>query len=382
MTTAGNLNPTPNATALTPATLAAGGADFVLTVRGSGFIPGSTVQWNGSPRLTTFVSATTLTAKIYASDIAAAGTVHVSVASPGPGGGPSAELTFAVTGGSVPPAGQLALTPSSLTFASQAVGTDSAAQAVTLQNTGQSDIHGLAIAVSGPDASKFSTTSTCSTALAASASCQVNVVFSPQSAGGASASLSVTSSASGSAQTVSLSGAASQSAFTVAPPPNGSGTTTVISGQTADYSLVLTPVAGYSGTLTLNCDGLPAHAACTFTPSSLTIANGSSANFTVTISTTDAQANGFSDPFRETGPFLGLCLLPLWWKARKPRRTVLLGMLCALLLVASTGCGGKSSSTPTPTPSALKVAPGTYTVQVLATDGVTTSKTPLSLIVQ
>jgi hypothetical protein len=382
MTTAGNLNPTPNATALTPATLAAGGADFVLTVRGSGFIPGSTVQWNGSPRLTTFVSATTLTAKIYASDIAAAGTVHVSVASPGPGGGPSAELTFAVTGGSVPPAGQLALTPSSLTFASQAVGTDSAVQAVTLQNTGQSDIHGLAIAVSGPDASKFSTTSTCTAALAASASCQVNVVFSPQSAGSASASLSVTSSASGSAQTVSLSGAASQSAFTVAPPPNGSGTTTVISGQTADYNLVLTPVAGYSGTLTLTCGGLPAHAACTFTPPSLTIAKGSPTNFTVAISTTDTQANGFSVLFRGTGPLLGLCLLPLWWKARKPRRTVVLGMLCTLLLVASTGCGGKSSSTPTPTPSALKVAPGTYTVQVLATDGVTTSKTPLSLIVQ
>jgi trimeric autotransporter adhesin len=199
-------------------------------------------------------------------------------------------------------------------------------------------------------------------------------------AGSASASLSVTSSASGSAQTVSLSGTASQSAFTVAPPPNGSGTTTVKSGQTADYNLVLTPVAGYSGTLTLNCGGLPAHAACTFTPPSLTIANGSPANFTVAISTTDAQANGFSITFRGTGPLLGLCLLPLWWKARKPRRTAVLWILCTLLL-AALGCGGKSS-TPTPTPSALKVAPGTYTVQVLATDGVTTSKTLLSLIVQ
>jgi hypothetical protein len=44
--------------------------------------------------------------------------------------------------------------------------------------------------------------------------------------------------------------------------------------------------------------------------------------------------------------------------------------------------GGKSSSTTTPTPSALKVAPATYSVQLVATDEVTTSKMPPSLIVQ
>ncbi len=35
-------------------------ADFTLTVTGSGFVAGSTVEWNGSPRSTTVVSATQL----------------------------------------------------------------------------------------------------------------------------------------------------------------------------------------------------------------------------------------------------------------------------------------------------------------------------------
>jgi IPT/TIG domain-containing protein len=47
-----------------------GGPGFMLTVNGAGFVngsgsvPGSVVKWNGSPRATTFVSATQLTAAI------------------------------------------------------------------------------------------------------------------------------------------------------------------------------------------------------------------------------------------------------------------------------------------------------------------------------
>jgi hypothetical protein len=67
--------------------LAFGRADFTLTVTGTGFVPGSTVEWNGTPRVTTFVSATELTAVVYASDIAAPGAQQIVVASPGPGAG-------------------------------------------------------------------------------------------------------------------------------------------------------------------------------------------------------------------------------------------------------------------------------------------------------
>ena len=65
-------NPSPAITTLSPASAAAGGAAFTLTVDGSNFVPASVVQWNGNSRTTTFVSASQLTAQILAGDIARA----------------------------------------------------------------------------------------------------------------------------------------------------------------------------------------------------------------------------------------------------------------------------------------------------------------------
>jgi hypothetical protein len=71
---------------LVPDATAPGGAGFTLTVNGAGFVAASVVNWNGSPRATTFVSKSQLTAIIRASDIATASTAAVTVVSPGPGG--------------------------------------------------------------------------------------------------------------------------------------------------------------------------------------------------------------------------------------------------------------------------------------------------------
>src|SRR5216683_791054 len=49
----------------------------------------SVVNWNGSPRATTFVSSAQLTAQISAADIATTGTASVTVFNPTPGGGMS-----------------------------------------------------------------------------------------------------------------------------------------------------------------------------------------------------------------------------------------------------------------------------------------------------
>jgi hypothetical protein len=46
---------------LVPDATAPGGPAFTLTVNGAGFVAGSVVNWNGSPRATTFVSSTKLT---------------------------------------------------------------------------------------------------------------------------------------------------------------------------------------------------------------------------------------------------------------------------------------------------------------------------------
>lgn len=90
-------NPVPAITGLTPSSVAAGSTAFSMTVFGSGFVPSSTVRWNGSNRATTYVSPTQLEAAVAAADVVTAGTRTVTVFSPTPGGGTSGNFTFTVT---------------------------------------------------------------------------------------------------------------------------------------------------------------------------------------------------------------------------------------------------------------------------------------------
>lgn len=70
-------------TSLSPNGATAGGPAFTLTVNGSGFVSGATVQWNGSPLSTSFVNGTQLTAEVPGSQIANAGSASVTVVNPG-----------------------------------------------------------------------------------------------------------------------------------------------------------------------------------------------------------------------------------------------------------------------------------------------------------
>jgi hypothetical protein len=67
---------------------------FALTVNGSNFVNGSVVNWNGSPRVTTFGSSALLTASILAADTAFPGTARVSVSN---GSAPSNTMFFTMT---------------------------------------------------------------------------------------------------------------------------------------------------------------------------------------------------------------------------------------------------------------------------------------------
>jgi hypothetical protein len=64
---------------LVPDAAKPGGTAFVLTVNGTGFVSGSVVKWNGSPRATTLVSRSQLKATILSSDIVKPGTASVTV---------------------------------------------------------------------------------------------------------------------------------------------------------------------------------------------------------------------------------------------------------------------------------------------------------------
>jgi subtilisin family serine protease len=91
-----SVNPTPIATSLSPSAAMAGGSALTVTVNGSKFVAGSVVRWNGSSRATTFVSSTQLRASIGAGDIATSGTAIVTVFTPAPGGGTSADVPFTI----------------------------------------------------------------------------------------------------------------------------------------------------------------------------------------------------------------------------------------------------------------------------------------------
>jgi hypothetical protein len=89
-----NQNPAATLSGPSPSAITHGSGNIVLTITGSGFIPGAAVNWNGAYRTTTFVDAGHLTVAIPASDLAAAGSATITVANPGAVA--SAPLTFTI----------------------------------------------------------------------------------------------------------------------------------------------------------------------------------------------------------------------------------------------------------------------------------------------
>src|SRR5258708_36962018 len=90
-------NPVPTITSLSPNSVAAGSTTFTLIVTGTNFLSSSMVQWNASARPTMVASGTQVQAQISAADVAASGSVNVTVLNPSPGGGTSSAASFAIS---------------------------------------------------------------------------------------------------------------------------------------------------------------------------------------------------------------------------------------------------------------------------------------------
>jgi hypothetical protein len=88
------VNPAPTLTSLSSTSATHGGKAFTLTLTGTNFVTGSTVMFGSATPVTTFVSASSLTAAVTAADIAAKGAVNVTVV--GPGGSTTSAITFTV----------------------------------------------------------------------------------------------------------------------------------------------------------------------------------------------------------------------------------------------------------------------------------------------
>jgi len=98
------------------------------------------------------------------------------------------------------------VSPSSLSFSNQVIGTTSASQTVTLTNN-QSTALGIAgIAFSGTNSSDFAETDNCVGSVAAGVNCSINVTFTPAALGSRAGSLEIANNISGNPLSIPLTG--------------------------------------------------------------------------------------------------------------------------------------------------------------------------------
>ena len=212
------------------------------------------------------------------------------------------------------------LAPTSLTFVGQVVGSTSAAQPVTLTNTGSSALSITSIAVSGD----FAQLNTCGSSVAPGTACTISVTFTPTALGNRYGTVTITDNAANSPQTVLLAGdglpvpVVSLSVTSLTFSSQSLGTTsapqTVTLSNTGSSALTIASIVSIGDFAQLNTCGtsLAAGASCainvTFTPTaagsrtgSITITDnaasspqivslgGSGADFKVSVSPTSAS---------------------------------------------------------------------------------------------
>ncbi len=284
----------------------------------------------------------------------------------------------ALTGTGASPTGTLTGTA---TFTSQNVGTTSAAQALTLTNTGSGPIAITSVAVTGD----FAQTNTCGVSLAVAKTCTISVTFTPTATGSRTGTLTVTSNASG-ISAVALTGTGTTPDFTLA--AGAASSLTIAAGSSGTIALNLASMNSFSGSIAFTCAAsgtAPMGVGCSVTsPVSLTA--GGTATATVTFTTTSrVLSSGMSSFPTSTGGRLAYVLLLLVSGAsfvtlRRKRHAMRLLGGALVFFAAATGVTGCSSSGPTANPNGTPA--GTYNYTVTATSGSVSHTQAVVLTVQ
>jgi beta-propeller repeat-containing protein/ASPM-SPD-2-Hydin domain-containing protein len=295
-------------------------------------------------------------------------------------------ISLAGTGAAPGPAATLS--PTNVAFGNRIVGTTSAAQPLTLTNSGSASLAITSIAVSGD----FAQTNNCGGSVNAGANCAINVTFTPTAPGTRTGTVTITDLALDSPQMVSLSGTGVAADFSISPASGFSTAATVTAGGTASYKLTIATAAGLTGTVNLACSGAPAESTCTVNPGSATLNGTNTVGVTVSVATTAPSVTAprvrLIPPSarRHNDLLLRLALLALATLivAAAARRRVRWGLGAAALFVllwascgggggggAGGGVGGGNAGTPA----------GTYNLDVSATvtSGSTTLKHDIKL---
>jgi hypothetical protein len=143
---------------------------------------------------------------------------------------PGSPQTIALTGAGIVAAPTV--TPGSLTFSNQTVGTASASKPVTVTNNGPVAMSFASLAIS----TGWTQSNNCLPSVAANASCTINVSFQPTSTGSLTGALTLTDYSANSPQTITLSGTG------ILPAVSLSATSLTFDGQTVSTSSASQPI--------------------------------------------------------------------------------------------------------------------------------------------
>jgi hypothetical protein len=282
-----------------------------------------------------------------------------------------APLTVALQGTIA--SGLATISPTSINFGNQALGTTSNSQSVIISNTGTSPLY-LSSVMTTPG---FSTGSACSnTALAPAQTCSLDVYFAPNQSGVNSGSLTLISTSAAGNLVIPLAGVGG-AAIGLSLGSGSSNTFSLAGGQSAQESLII--LEAYSAPVTISCvaKGLT----CSASPR---IVSGPTSSATVQVLFTANTQNAavlktFPSRWLATTLAVVLIIIP-----RRSRKLFVPRCLAALLLTlgglgACGGTGGGAPSTPSgpaPTPS------GVYAATVTASDGTNSASQNFTITVK
>jgi hypothetical protein len=251
--------------------------------------------------------------------------------------------TIPLTGTGIPaPFAQLQVTPASLAFESQFLGSSSLPQTVTLLNTGTLPIQIQSVDIASP----FGALNACGNSIAPGFSCGIGVFFQPAAIGSQTGTLTITDSAPDSPQTIQLNGTGATVSISLS---NGSSTSATISqGGTATYNLALMAEDGFAGVLTVSCTGAPSGFQCLPSASSVSFTSAApTANVTFTASSVKAKTSGlFPRSLLEgiTVVALLFSIFPMPFRRRSCRLNRYVAFFSAFFLfIAISACGAGSS---------------------------------------
>lgn len=278
----------------------------------------------------------------------------------------------------------LAVSPVSLAFEGQLLGTSSAAKTITVTNTGALPVR-IASIESDPN---FPYTSKCGNSIDSGKNCTLSVAFVPMAVGVMAKEIVIAHDGVGSPYTISVSGQGTD--FSVG---GESGTASlaqsVRAGEEATYGLRIDP-AGYLGTVSMACQWnnmKPSGASCSVAPAAVSL-DGKNPSSVIVRITTRARSmlpvgwepgapEAPSSPVSYTAMLL-LGLATLASLALRRRRIFLTFVSTLFLVVLWAACSG-SVSTPLPV---TGTPAGTYSLTLTSTASSVTKTTPITLEVK